>query len=81
VKRNGSGRMGKLSLLAIAAAVLGVFLLTGCTPKGSDPGVQQLTQQFPWLASLGSAVIQFLIQQFGSNLNGLLAAAAALVGG
>jgi hypothetical protein len=65
-------------LFIVTAAVLGVVLITGCGPAASGTsGVQQLIQQFPWLSALGISFLQGLLEQFGTNLLGLLAAAAA----
>jgi hypothetical protein len=70
-------------LLIATAAVLGALLITGCGPgngTSATSGAQQLIQQFPWLSALGLSFIQGLLQQFGSNLVALLAAAAAALG-
>jgi hypothetical protein len=68
-------------LFVVAAAVLGTLFITGCGPSGSgNNGAQQLIQDFPWLSALGSSFIQNLLDQFGSNLVALLAAAAAALG-
>ena len=68
----------KARIVLAALAIAGVLLITGCGPGGSGSGgAQQLEQEFPWLAPLGLSVISGLIQQYGSDLVGLLLAAAA----
>jgi hypothetical protein len=77
-KVKGAARRRAQFLFMLTAAVLGALLITGCgrTTSGAG-GAQQLIGEFPWLASLGLAFIQGLLEQFGSNLGALLAAAAA----
>jgi hypothetical protein len=79
MKTNRRMGRGKRFMLAVTAAVLGVLLICGCSPNGSDPSVQQLVNHYSWLAPLGSAVIQYLIQLFGTDLSALLSAAATLL--
>lgn len=75
-KRALRGRAG--IALTIAAAIIGLLLITGCGPASSgSSGAQQLEQEFPWLAPLGLSFISGLIQQYGSDLVALLIAAAA----
>lgn len=65
-------------VLTVAAAIIGLLLITGCGPGASgSSGAQQLEQEFPWLAPLGLSFISGLIQQYGSDLVALLIAAAA----
>jgi hypothetical protein len=67
-------------MLTAALTVIGVLAVTGCTNSGNG-GAAQLLKQFPWLASLGLSFVSGLLEQYGSDLAGLLvAAAAALVG-
>ena len=75
----GTMRRRAHSLFIVTAAVLGALLITGCG-RATSGGAQQLIQLFPWLASLGLPFIQGLLEQFGSNLGALLAAAAAASG-
>lgn len=77
-KVKGARRRRAQFLFMLTAAVLGALLITGCgrTTSGAS-GAQQLIQEFPWLASLGLAFIQGLLEEFGSNLGALLAMAAA----
>ena len=80
-KAKGAMRWRARFLFIVTAAVLGALLITGCGPTTSvTSGAQQLLQQFPWLSSLGLSFIQELLEQFGSNLVALLAAAAAALG-
>ena len=70
-------------VIAVAGAfVLGALLITGCGSGSSSAGqAGHLMQEYPWLAPLGLSFVQSLIAQYGSNLIGLLiAAAAALLG-
>jgi hypothetical protein len=63
--------------LTVFTSILSLLLITGCGPSGAE----QLIKEYPWLGSLGLAFINGLLQQFGTDLPGLLvAAAAALVG-
>lgn len=64
------------ALAATVAAILGMLLITGCGPGGANP-VQQLIQQYPWLASLGVPFLQGLLQEYGPDIVALLIAAAA----
>jgi hypothetical protein len=80
--RKEAGRLRAGYLLAVLGAViLGVLLLAGCGPGTSGTSAQQLVQQNPWLAPLGISFIQGLIEQYGSDLVALLAAAAAALFG
>jgi hypothetical protein len=81
VKISARMRRGKCFILSAAAAALAVLLIAGCSSKGSGPGVQQIMQQYSWLVPLGWSVIQYLLQEYGSNLAALLAAAASLLAG
>jgi len=75
--KKGLQRRARIILVALAA-IAGVLLIVGCGPAGSgSSGAQQLEQEFPWLAPLGLSFISGLIQQYGSDLVGLLLAAAA----
>jgi hypothetical protein len=77
-------RRAALVLSAVAAAVIGMLLITGCGPGTSQAlanDVGRLVQEYPWLASLGAPYIESLIEQYGSNLLGLLAAALAALAG
>jgi hypothetical protein len=81
-KAKGIMRRRAHLLFVVAAAVLGTLFITGCgpsSPSGSN-GAQQLIQEFPWLSALGSSFIQNLLDEFGSNLVALLAAAAVALG-
>jgi hypothetical protein len=64
------------------AAILSVLLVAGCGSSTSNTSsAGHLMQQYPWLAPLGLSFIQGLLEQYGTNLVGLLiAAAAALLG-
>jgi hypothetical protein len=79
MKTNRRMWQGKRFWLTVMAALLGVLLICGCSPQGSDPSVHQLVNQYSWLAPLGYTVIQYLIQQFGPDLGALLSAAATLL--
>lgn len=77
IKKRAGRRRVRYVLAVLGATILAV-LLAGCGPGMS---AQQLVQQNPWLASLGISFIQGLLQQYGSDLAGLLAAAAAVLFG
>jgi hypothetical protein len=78
IKRTMRHRRIPSMLLAVGAAILGVLLITGCGSGTSGTGgAGQLVEQYPWLAPLGLSFIQGLLQQYGSDLVGLLIAAAA----
>lgn len=65
----------------LGAVILGMLLLAGCGPGTSGTSAQQLVQENSWLAPLGISFIQGLLQQYGSDLAALLAAAAAVLFG
>jgi hypothetical protein len=67
------------TVLVVAAAILGTMLIAGCGP-GNAVQAQQLQQQYPWLAGLGLPFLEWLIQTYGSDILGLLTAAAAALG-
>jgi hypothetical protein len=71
-----------LYAIAVAgAAILGALLMTGCASGSGADRAGQIMQEYPWLAPLGLSFIESLLAQYGSNLIGLLiAAAAALLG-
>jgi hypothetical protein len=78
----GAGRRGARFVLIAVAGLLGVLLMAGCGSKGSLSTVaHQLLQEFPWLGPLGLYFIENLLAQYGSDLAGLLAAAAAALVG
>jgi hypothetical protein len=65
-------------LFALLAVIAGALLISGCDPAGSGAsGARNLVQEYPWLAPLGLAFVEGLLRQFGSDLAGLLVAAAA----
>jgi hypothetical protein len=71
-------RRGARFVLTAVAAVLGVLMIAGCGSSSSlATGAHQLLQEFPWLGPLGLSFIEGLLMQYGSDLAGLLAAAAA----
>jgi hypothetical protein len=73
-------RRAALMLSVVAAGVLGMLLITGCGPdtsQGLANDAQHLLQEYPWLAALGLQSIESLLEQYGSNLVALLAAALA----
>jgi hypothetical protein len=77
-------RRATLVISAVVAAVIGTLMITGCGP-GSSQGLaneaQSLLQEYPWLTVLGLQFIENLLEQYGANLIGLLAAAAAALAG
>jgi hypothetical protein len=77
-KRSGRRRV-RYVLAVLGAVILGMLLLAGCGPSGMS--AQQLVQENSWLAPLGISFIQGLLQQYGSDLAALLAAAAAVLFG
>jgi hypothetical protein len=63
-------------VLVVAVTTLGVLLIAGCGPSGSTAAqAQHLEQQYPWLANLGLAFVEWLIQTYGSDIAALLAVA------
>jgi hypothetical protein len=81
IKKRAARRRLRYVLAVLGAVILGVLLLAGCGPGSSTPSAQQLVQQNPWLAPLGISFIQGLLQQYGSDLVALLAAAATALFG
>jgi hypothetical protein len=69
-------RKGLRAILVAAAAILCTLLLAGCGSATDATQAQQLMQKYPWLASLGLSVLEWLIQTYGSDIAALLAAAA-----
>jgi hypothetical protein len=60
------------------AAILSALLITGCGAGTSGSGgAERLIKEFSWLAPLGVSFVQALLAQYGTNLLGLLMAAAA----
>jgi hypothetical protein len=83
MRGKGSVRRGARLALMAAVTVLGVVLLAGCGGSKTSLGsaAQQLMQEYPWLGPLGLNLVESLLAQYGSNIIGLLvAAAAALLG-
>jgi predicted PurR-regulated permease PerM len=68
----------------MVAFILAMLLIAGCGP--SDPSVlaskaSHLIEEYPTLSSLTLSFVEWLIQQYGSDIAALLAAAAAAVVG
>lgn len=81
IKKCAAWRRVRYVLAVLGVTILGALLLAGCGPGTSTTSAQQLVQQNPWLAPLGISFIENLLQQYGSDLVGLLAAAAAVLFG
>jgi hypothetical protein len=72
----------------IAAAIVSVALIAGCTPvtgSGSSHGscaeCQQLLGLYPWLQQLGLGELWNLVQEYGSNIVAILLAAVGALAG
>jgi hypothetical protein len=64
------------------AAILGVLTIAGCGSGSSlSTAARQLIHEHPWLAPLSLAFLEGLMRTFGSDLPGLLAAAATALAG
>jgi hypothetical protein len=73
-------RRGLSTVLMIVAAIVGMTLVTGCGSAGNSSEAQHLEQLYPWLSALGLPFLEWLIKMYGSDILGLLAAAAVAVG-
>lgn len=80
-------RRGVRTLAMIAAVIVSIVLITGCTrvTGGNSSGgpcteCNQLVGLYPWLRQIGLAALVGLVQQYGSNIVELLIAAVGMLG-